>query len=345
MLARLFSTAVFASTLLACSSLPDLSFDGDGGPVVDGSGVDGGVDASCTRGAAEICDDGVDNDCDGKIDCADSDCNAGFSCQAAPADWALIAFSASAQPACPAGAAQTDLKVSDGDGAAACSCSCSGVGGACTGNVTVVATNEATCGVSPGMGSVPQGAGGCTALAANVPVPAGAFAKVVQPVGPTSCAVVSAAKGPIATGRACQAARYGGGCGGGQICAPKPTTGLESCVAKAGKNVCPTGFPARHTVGTTANDQRTCTGCACGVPTPCAGATVSLYDAATCKTVGQNHGAVDIGSTCATTSDSSFTATHFRSTSVTGGGCGLPTAQAVPGGTLSFTDERTVCCK
>ena len=33
-------------------------------------------DASVNPGAIEVCDDGTDNDCDGKIDCGDNDCDA-----------------------------------------------------------------------------------------------------------------------------------------------------------------------------------------------------------------------------------------------------------------------------
>ena len=41
-----------------------------------GTGVDcNDADASVNEGAIEVCDDGIDNDCDGKIDCSDNECD------------------------------------------------------------------------------------------------------------------------------------------------------------------------------------------------------------------------------------------------------------------------------
>ena len=57
---------------------------GDGG-----SGVTTSTTASTSSGTgSEDCTDGVDNDSDGKVDCADSDCTAGFSCHnPVPVGW------------------------------------------------------------------------------------------------------------------------------------------------------------------------------------------------------------------------------------------------------------------
>jgi hypothetical protein len=45
----------------------------------DGSGVDA-FGTMCIPGSPEVCDDGIDNDCDGKVDCSDPDCSGVGTC-------------------------------------------------------------------------------------------------------------------------------------------------------------------------------------------------------------------------------------------------------------------------
>ncbi|HRI72744.1 MAG TPA: hypothetical protein PK156_51260, partial [Polyangium sp.] len=64
-----------------------------GGPTTGGNG--GATSASSSgnggMGSSEDCNDGSDNDGDGKIDCADSDCGAIFACAApAPNGWSYV---------------------------------------------------------------------------------------------------------------------------------------------------------------------------------------------------------------------------------------------------------------
>ncbi len=326
----------------ACGAVPDLHFaDDDGGPGVEG-GLDAkrDVDPNCKKTGPEICDDGIDNDCNGDVDCQDAACTPTFSCQDAPAGWTAVGFAAEARPGCPTGTAPTDLQAVSGDGSASCTCTCGAAGASCGGNLTLTLTTENTCAVSPTIASVPVN-GNCTQLPSNVNLPTGAFGRTA----PASCAPIAAVKGgALTSGRLCQAARFGGGCGPGQLCAPKPTTaGLDACVAKIGSQACPAGFGRRSTAGLTGTDARTCTGCACAAAV-CSGGIISVYDNNMCKTVGGRRGATGITETCAATNDSGFTATHFTSTAATGN-CGTPTSQAAPGGALTLTDQRTLCCK
>lgn len=330
----------------ACGSVPDLRFD-DG----DASGIEGGldgrvVDPNCKSTGREICDDGIDNDCNGDVDCQDRACSPAFSCQDAPPGWTAVGFAATEHPDCPFGATTADLRVVGGDGGASCTCSCSAVGGSCgTKNFALTLTTESTCSVAPTTANIPPNAGNCTPLGASVNVPGGAFAKIAA-APPASCSATAIPSGgSLTNGRLCQAQRFGTGCAPNQVCAPRPSNGLNRCVTKTGTDACPTGFDKRSTAGAIGTDGRTCTGCACAPPTPCSGGSVSVYDGSMCKTVGSSQGATGITGSCAATSDSGFSATHFKSTPATGGCAGTPTTPATPGGALTFTEQRTVCCR
>ena len=348
----LLSSVAVAAATVACSSVPELNFvDDDGGVVLpDGAvvprdGGDAGIDPNCKKTGVEICDDGIDNDCNGATDCQDTACGA-FSCQDAPPDWTAVEFAAAARPACPASTAANDLRVSAGDGTASCTCSCTPVGGACTsGTYAVTTSGENMCSTAAATRNVAVNTGNtCTALSSDLPV--AGFVVRALPVGPTSCNPAASINGPITNGRVCQVGQVGKGCGTNQVCAPKPPAGLSSCITKTGANVCPAGFTKRSTAGTAEDDQRTCTGCACAAPTGCTGGSVTLFESSMCKTNGANSDRADIGTSCAGAAPTSvFVASHFKSTPPTGGCSGTPAAPAVPGGTLTFTDQRTLCCK
>src|ERR1700678_3969885 len=56
-----------------------------------------GVDAGCVKGAIEDCTNGMDDNCDGLVDCADPECSGdggAYSCTALPTEmgWSLVAF-------------------------------------------------------------------------------------------------------------------------------------------------------------------------------------------------------------------------------------------------------------
>ncbi len=74
-----------------CTDGIDNDFDGK----IDCADSDCAAAPSCQPPPAEVCTDGIDNDRDGKVDCADSDCAAAPSCQP-PADAGNLALNKSA---------------------------------------------------------------------------------------------------------------------------------------------------------------------------------------------------------------------------------------------------------
>ncbi len=72
----LLSVAVATLFILACGPT---SRSGNQAGDDDGSGADAS-NAACVAGSPEVCDDGIDNDCDGLIDCNDPDCSGVGTC-------------------------------------------------------------------------------------------------------------------------------------------------------------------------------------------------------------------------------------------------------------------------
>jgi len=65
-----------------CQTCTDGDSDNFYGQIGCGTNVDcDDDDATVKPGGTEVCDDALDNDCDGTIDCGDSDCTSDFACQ------------------------------------------------------------------------------------------------------------------------------------------------------------------------------------------------------------------------------------------------------------------------
>lgn len=75
-----YDNCYFCPDVCAGSTCTDADNDGYFAEANCGTSVDcNDADAAINPGAIEICDDGIDNDCDGKIDCADGECSAACS--------------------------------------------------------------------------------------------------------------------------------------------------------------------------------------------------------------------------------------------------------------------------
>ncbi len=257
--------------------------------------------SDCTA-TPEDCTNGVDDDCDGKIDCADTvDCSPLYKCVTAPpAGWngwyQLYEGAAGVAPvecAAPFAIQEIYAGANPVSTPATCSgCQCdtpTGIqctepniviwqGTDCDGSgwqwadeppsTPLTQHNKClkynlTCSEDGGVCNEPPGS---TAMITPAQMIAGTgtcqFSGGVPTKLPADFQTVSAA---------CKADFVGGGCGSG-VCAPKPSnaTGVKPgvCIYKAGvEPSCPTGsYSERFVYYKSVTDTRSCTACSCGYP-------------------------------------------------------------------------------
>jgi hypothetical protein len=294
-----------AGCLVPKGGLPGSSQGGAGDGTSTSSSAVGGAggadpSASATGSAsastgcvptAEICANGVDDDCDGLTDCADPECSTPTSVVAciasAPPGWTLTTVVPDAAAVCPAGfASAVHVAAAPTSASAACDCSCG-----------AAASNPCT----QGQLTIKSGSG-CTLETITSTVTGGCDAFGVTLVGPhkslnasplkavsVACAVTvnKPASVPSSVETICGApASSGGGCAGGQTCFPKVAPG-ELCIQASGDMACPPGSPftARQVVGAPGDviDQRTCGACTCtSSASICSNATLTAYSDGNC---------------------------------------------------------------
>ncbi len=349
-----FGFALTSAILLlsfACSSVPEVTYSDDPtNPPGGEGGVDGGNDGpvpGCTPTGQEVCDDGIDNDCNGKADCEDPFCTAGFACvDAPPAGWTAVILAPASRPPCPAGyTSPTELRVVTGNGNFTCQCQCTPSGGtnptcAASGMWTIKTGTDNTCDAGADTQQFPASTNN---QCQNKMYDSQAFAEMMpNDQGPAACAGGDNDNGsriqPKDGVKCVPPAAGGKGCSGAQLCKPK-ATGFLQCIAKLGNEACPSGYTKQHRTGTTVNDQRTCSGCTCNTQ-PCLGeveiwAQPNCMGNSTAKITTATHG------TCAAATPVA-NAKSFKST--IGGGCSVAT-QSTASGALSFGNEETICCK
>lgn len=319
-------------------------------PVLDGSaslGPDGGPPP-----AAEDCLDGRDDNNDGTTDCEEPTCGPYVRCVPDPSavpGWSGYS-TVTTEPACPPEIpGSTDVWEANNRPASCPLCQCTAKG-VCGTSVSVAESIAAGC-----MTITPFSVdlnGSCQ----PVPAGAGGNGNHWQMNDPGSGACVAADAGapvqPAAhhAAHACSAARLGGGCPSGQVCAKRGAPGL--CVSRASGSgpaaQCPAQFPIAHlTVPQTTDpaaafvDRRACSTCSCG-GTPSGGActvTLSLYSDTNCGTF---KGTVVSGGcnplSCGATACKGATAT----VAYTPGTC--TAAGGAPSGTVELASPGTQYC-
>jgi hypothetical protein len=339
---------------LGCNTLLDIDHVEFGDATLTGQG--GGATsagAGATHGG-EQCNNMIDDNGDGAIDCADPNCST-FGCVPAPPDgWEgpsqLWLGNPSERPPSCAGSwtAEQPLFVGLVAPEASCSdCSCGDPSGGSCGlpDMDLLDTDdcdtfEATLGPTMANGcdnfscsddqgcglegeSVPiNGGSGCSASGGDATLPA---------VGWSQAAVL------------CKSSP-GGGCGD-DSCAPQPDSGFVGpCIHQLGETSCPPSHPSEIVAHADYDDERGCTACECGAPSGGCLGTTQIFDGSGCpglpiETVVHN------GSSCTGWVPTQL-AHSFKY--VPGGGNpgngSCPSSGGDPSGGVAPTSAMTICC-
>jgi hypothetical protein len=332
---------------------------GSGGGAAGTTGAGGrtdagsdGADASCVR-QAEDCFNGIDDDCNGHIDCDDPACAPSAVCvPAAGASGFIAGAYVDAASACPAGfaAGETSINATFNPGVGCTGCSCS-TSITCTANLSKYANNIA-CTLS-GTNSLAGGIRSDLATGATAPTSTCLISTFTMANPPIVDAYVtlngactpqgsaSRSTPTWATSRKfCRADSTASGCASGSVCVRRSS--VNHCVLGAGAQTCPAGYTKDGGSWYTGfNDARSCGACACGTQLPgsCATLRASFYaGTTTCNTAVQ----ASLGSgsqTC--TFPTACQSVGF------GGTPTLPTCTAATStttGAATATGPQTLCC-
>jgi len=316
-----------------------------------GAGGDGGstttTTTTTTNTGSEDCLNGIDDDSDGDVDCADSDCG-GFGC-VDPGNWEgpgiLYDGAAAMVPGCPPDFPDV---VFEGFGnpvqqAASCApCACGAPTVTCTPANLTAFGNDNCSGGSDALVQ-PTANNTCQAVA-----PSGGTDSY-RAAAPTVSATPCAASGGAPTvppaqagslGRLCSATLSDAGCDAqGEVCAPNAVAApfeAKVCVWRLGEQNCPAGYPDEHVFSNTLDDTRGCSACSCGDTVATCTATTTVYADGGCLT---DIATVPNNNTCVTaTAGASITTAK-----TTAGSC--PASGGQPTGDVDLGPDRlTVCC-
>ena len=300
----------------------------------------------CVPTGAESCTNGVDDDCNGLVDCADPACaKQGYTCATpAPTGWDFVALDATSQTGCPATLTQKNVDVDPANTPAVCGCTCALTTNPSCGapNISAKYGNDNTCSAGPAM-NYPANNGACSDQAYTV----AAFVLATPPpaTGGTCTATPSVTKAPVADA--------GGGVQRGEELRrgvrrrdgvrARAAPGSARASITAGRPTCPGGYPTSHQVGTL-QDNRGCSPCTCDHPTATCGGSWNFFGAARLqrhewRCLSRSDGKCDpTGATAPTPSQSNQFALRRPL------GCPAP-AQPTPTGGVQLGGADTICCQ
>ena len=290
----------------------------------------------------EVCNNGFDDDADGQIDCADTDC-VDWACTAAlPEGWLgpmTVYQGASPAPPCP----EDQIDGFNGFAGelvfspAECACRCVGLV-ECSSDVPTAdlfedAACSASCASAPPLsanGCVPlAGVGTCSAIAG---ITASGGPQVIADACAPSQTVTKDTPAWTEVARGCVSLRPAGGCSDAEVCAPSSAE-LPTCIAFMGDVECPGGPYSERRVlyGPAMEDTRDCSECTCA-----AGCSFRIdgHDTSDCTTAVPEM--YPDGACAAATNPAALEYVPL------GGGCA--TEPGTPTGTVTASKPATFCC-
>jgi hypothetical protein len=290
----------------------------------------------------EDCFNGVDDDCDGKTDCADSDCTAGAVCVPAVGAAFTAGITVADTSFCPGSFASRSV-FHGGLSPAVTTCpanGCSCAPGINCGSVLYNYTSAAACNMGSEASSIVSPRSTCSSFIGwNGTV---ATDPIVVVSGGASCGPSGTSTVPAqswgSSRQFCKATQIGGGCAAGKVCVP--AVAAPRCEIADGTVACDPGYdPVAGPLYKDFSDTRTCT-CSCPPASggSCGATTIGLYTGANCTgTLTSVNGGV--------VANCNVAGGPYVSTRINGGS--LPTCGAALGklgGALTGTGPQTVCC-
>jgi hypothetical protein len=324
---------------------------GRGGGAGAATGGAGGA-ASCKPTGAEDCFDGVDNDCNGKIDCDDPACSVAAQCVTLdPTSAPIGLLSGVGAGACGTAGYDQPTAIFANPNPLSCTTVIAGKGCTCTPGAVSCSTTlagfktlaECTGGTSSGESAGPFVTGqdkSCTAAAPPwTPDGTGAIYGIGATMfvaTPADCTPSGTANVPTYTfgtkATFCATQQVGGGCAAGQVCVPAATAGTLCQLFNGAKTSCPGGAPAQPFY-TGVSGTVTCGACTCGAP---AGGSCDSVLLETCS------GGIELQSNTRScvSGGLSMPGVQFSGTP-TDGAC---SPMSAVGGTAAPTGPKTLCC-
>lgn len=252
--------------------------------------------SSSGQSGSENCLDGIDNDGDSDIDCADSDCTADYTCvEALPNGWTLARVEQGAGIAPPAGACDDGsspyVVFTEPAGPAECTkCECGPLSGTTCAPPPIRCYNvTGTCSIGSDDWTSALQSGNCVKPTGLLDGSSILSCKLLDTAMVTDAGTCAPSNADFPNKdmfggwvRACAVTENGSGCGGSSVCVPEGSANESSCIWQSGDQACPVGWPSKVVAYAGADDDRSCTACGCSVSPTCTGGSYTFYDVEAC---------------------------------------------------------------